>query len=83
VPKGVVNGEPRLRPWPGIVLQFTPSTRPIFAQVAGLMPWLTTPLPGKDRYVAATLPGRAKASNPRGAGGLMSWTASKAVGLWV
>src|SRR6202034_2319978 len=62
VPNGVVKGEPRFRP-PGTALQFTFWTRPISAQVAGLVPELMTPLPGNERYVAAMLPGRANASN--------------------
>src|SRR6266851_6887395 len=62
VPKAVFKGEPISRPWPGIVLQFTPSVRPAVAQVEGLIPWLTTPEPGKERYFAAMLPAGAEAA---------------------
>src|SRR5215472_3448030 len=62
VPKAVVIGEPTLRPWPGIVLQFTPSVRPAVAQVALPLRVPTTPLPGKERYFAAILPDGAKAA---------------------
>src|SRR5258708_32627855 len=62
VPKPEVNGEPTSRPLPGIVTQFTPSFRPASAQLALLMPLLTTPEPGKLRYVAAMLPEGAEAS---------------------
>src|SRR5579859_6053540 len=63
LPKPVVKGEPISRPWPGIVLQLTPSDRPALAQVEGLIPVLTTPEPGKERYVAAMLPEGAEAAN--------------------
>src|SRR5260370_38188532 len=62
VPKPVVKGVPIFSPWPGIVLQFTPSVRPASAQVELLMPVLTTPEPGKVRYFAAMLTEGAKAS---------------------
>src|ERR1700756_1175033 len=63
VPKAVFKGEPMSKPWPGIVRQLTPSVRPAFAQVALLMPWLTTAAPGNERYFAAMLPAGAAASN--------------------
>src|ERR1700680_467323 len=62
VPKAVFKGEPRSRPWPGIVTQFTPSVRPAFLQVEGLMPLLLTPLPGNVRYFDAMLPEGAEES---------------------
>src|SRR5919109_1177782 len=62
VPRPVVNGVPRFSPWPGIMWQLTPSTRPASAQVELLMPELTTPEPGKVRYFDAMLPDDAKAS---------------------
>src|ERR1700736_592515 len=62
VPKGVVKGEPRSSPWPGIVLQVTFSVRPASAQVELLMPLLTTPAPGKERYFEAMLPEGAEES---------------------
>src|SRR5258708_28682861 len=62
VPKAVFKGEPTSRPWPGIVLQLTPSCRPAVAHVEELIPWLTTPEPGKVRYFAAILPAGAEAA---------------------
>src|SRR6202022_2557092 len=62
VPNPGVKGEPMFRPWPGIVLQFTPSVRPAVAQVAAVLRVPTTPLPGKERYFAAMLPAGAKAA---------------------
>ena len=62
-PRGEVNGEPTFKPWPGIVLQLTPSVRPALAQVTLFVPMLTTPEPGKVRYFAAMLPEGAKAAN--------------------
>src|ERR1700730_13704964 len=62
LPKPVVKGEPTFKPWPGIVLQFTPSVRPAVAQVAAVLRVPTTPFPGKERYFAAMLPAGAKAS---------------------
>src|SRR6267154_1094057 len=62
VPSGVVSGEPMFRPWPGIVLQFTPSLRPAVAQVAAVLRVPTTPFPGKERYLEAMLPAGAKAA---------------------
>src|ERR1039457_3439429 len=62
VPKAVFKGEPISRPWPGIAMQFTPRVRPASAQVEELMPLLTTPEPGKVRYVAAMLPAGAEES---------------------
>src|SRR5579859_1076355 len=62
LPKPVVKGEPISRPWPGIVLQLTPSDRPALAHVEGLIPVLTTLEPGKVRYFEAMLPEGAKAS---------------------
>src|SRR5229473_4088864 len=62
VPKPVVKGVPIFSPWPGMVRQFTPSTRPALAHVEGLIPVLTTPEPGKERYFAAMLPAGAEAA---------------------
>src|SRR5258708_40273823 len=49
-------------PWPGIVLQFTPSVKPAAAQVAAVVSVPTTALPGKERYFDAILPTGAKAA---------------------
>ena len=57
VPSPVVKGVPIFSPWPGMVAQFTPSIRPAVAQLVGLMPWLTTPEPGKPRYVVGDAAG--------------------------
>src|SRR5260370_41817543 len=62
VPKPVVKGVPIFSPWPGIVLQFTPSAKRALAQEEGLIPVLTTPEPGKVRYFAAMLPEGANAA---------------------
>src|SRR5689334_21697540 len=56
VPNPEASGEPISKPWPGMVAQFTPSVRPASVQVEELMPLLTTPEPGKVRYVAEILP---------------------------
>src|SRR5580700_2564603 len=55
-PSPLVKGEPMSRPWPGMVLQFTPSFRPASPQVEGLMLVLETAAPGNVRYFDAMLP---------------------------
>src|SRR5215472_675066 len=62
VPRADVKGVPRFTPWPGMVLQFTPSVSPAVAQVALGLRVPTTLLPGKERYFAAMLPDGAKAA---------------------
>src|SRR5262249_51896589 len=63
VPKAVFKGDPISRPWPGMVLQVTPSVRPAVVQVALLTPTLSAAAPGKFRYCEAILPERANLSN--------------------
>ena len=52
------------RPWPAMVRQFTPSTRPMVAQVSLLvmMPVVLTAPPGKLRNFEAMLPAGANAA---------------------
>ena len=45
--------------------------------------WKTSDTGRRARFYKLTSAGRKKSDTPREAGGLMSWTASKAVGLWV
>src|ERR1700679_168394 len=64
VPRGEVSGEPMFNPWPAMVRQLVPSTRPMLAHVS---PLVTIPVdltvdPGKVRNVEAMLLDRAKAS---------------------
>ena len=55
VPSGVVSGDPRFNPCPGIVRQFTFSISPMFAHVSLIIPAALTPAPGKVRNVDAML----------------------------
>src|SRR5690242_659145 len=55
MPSPVWSGEPTSSP-PVIVLQFSPSVRPIEAHVRGIMPFDDTAFPGKDRNLDAMLP---------------------------
>src|SRR5580704_14946562 len=62
VPSVVVSGDPRFKPCPGIVRQFTFSVRPIFAHVSLIIPAALTPAPGKVRNFDAMLLAGANAS---------------------
>src|SRR4051812_30874494 len=63
VPSGPVNGEPISRPWPGMVVQFTPSVRPTSPHVCSMILLAFTPAPGKLRNCEAMLPAGANPPN--------------------
>src|SRR5581483_10455870 len=63
VPRGKPRGDPMSSPCPAIVLQFTPSARPMLAQSAGAIELKLTACPGKVKNFSAMLPAGANASN--------------------